>query len=169
MAIYVPKEKLAQATLCLLVRGDPPGEVLLGYKKTGFGRGKYTGFGGKVEQGESIAAAALREMEEETGVRISPQDLQFVAKLTFLFPLRPEWDQEVHTYLARTWQGEPAESDEMLPSWFALNKIPYAHMWDDSTYWLPLLLAGRRIRASFVFTADNETVREAEISDWQGV
>ncbi len=39
-----------------------PGRVLLGLKKRGFGAGKYNGFGGKVEAGESIVAAALRGM-----------------------------------------------------------------------------------------------------------
>jgi len=43
-------------TLCFLMRGNPPSEVLLGFKKTGFGAGKYTGVGGKVEAGESMSA-----------------------------------------------------------------------------------------------------------------
>ena len=157
---------LTQATLCMLVRGSPVREVLLGYKKTGFGQGKYSGFGGKVENGESIEHAALREMEEETGVRIAAPDLRFVAKLTFLFPDKPDWNQEVYTYLAETWQGEPAESNEMIPAWFATEKIPYAKMWDDSSYWLPPILAGKRIQARFVFFSDNETVHQAEMIDY---
>jgi len=36
------------------------GEVLLGYKKCGFGAGKWNGFGGKVEPGETIEDAAKR-------------------------------------------------------------------------------------------------------------
>jgi len=36
------------------------GEILLGYKKRGFGAGKWNGFGGKVETGETIEAAAKR-------------------------------------------------------------------------------------------------------------
>ena len=36
------------------------GKLLLGYKKRGFGTGKINGFGGKVEQGETIMAAAIR-------------------------------------------------------------------------------------------------------------
>jgi len=34
--------------------------VLLGLKKRGFGKGKWNGFGGKVEEGETIAQAAMR-------------------------------------------------------------------------------------------------------------
>ena len=38
------------------------GEVLLGYKKHGFGSGKWNGFGGKVEPGESVAEGAARKV-----------------------------------------------------------------------------------------------------------
>jgi len=39
-----------------------PGEILLGYKKRGFGAGKWNGFGGKVEIGETVEDAAKRLM-----------------------------------------------------------------------------------------------------------
>jgi hypothetical protein len=32
--------------------------------------------------------------------------------------------------------------------------------------WLPLVLKGKRIEASFVYKDDNETVGEAEIEEW---
>ncbi len=38
-------------TLCLIV---DDGRILLGMKKRGFGAGRWNGFGGKVEEGESI-------------------------------------------------------------------------------------------------------------------
>ena len=34
--------------------------VLLGMKKRGFGQGRWNGFGGKVEKGETILQAAVR-------------------------------------------------------------------------------------------------------------
>ncbi len=37
-----------------------PGRVLLGLKKRGFGVGRWNGFGGKVEVGESIEEGAIR-------------------------------------------------------------------------------------------------------------
>ncbi|KII91254.1 hypothetical protein PLICRDRAFT_173137 [Plicaturopsis crispa FD-325 SS-3] len=37
-------------------------QILLGYKKRGFGIGKYNGFGGKVDAGETPAQAAAREL-----------------------------------------------------------------------------------------------------------
>jgi 8-oxo-dGTP pyrophosphatase MutT (NUDIX family) len=155
------------ATLVMLVRGDPPQELLLGMKKARFGAGKYNGFGGKVEPGETIAEAAARELVEEAGVRVAPGQLAPVGHLTFLFPHRREWEQVVHVFAADAWQGTPVESEEMRPRWFRVDQIPYDEMWDDDRHWLPHVLAGERIRATFVYNADNETVERFEMSEWE--
>ena len=44
-------------TLVLVCNAD---KVLLGMKKRGFGEGRWNGFGGKVETGETIPEAAVR-------------------------------------------------------------------------------------------------------------
>jgi 8-oxo-dGTP diphosphatase len=155
-----------ERTLCLLVRGNPPSEVLLGLKKTGFGAGKYAGFGGGVETGETIEAAAARELEEETGIKVSINDLYLVGHLTFLFPSKLHWSQTVYVYRVETWQGQPEESDEMIPGWCKLNEIPFESMWDDARYWLPFVLKGNRITASFIYKDDNKTVGEIKTEDW---
>lgn len=159
---------MVEATLCFLVQGNPITHVLLGLKKRGFGCGKYGGFGGKIEAGETIRGAALREMEEESGVRVIPEHCSNVGRLDFRFPYRLGWSQVVHVYLATQWEGEPRESSEMLPAWFALHAIPYASMWQDSIHWLPPILAGRCLQAVFLFKEDNESVAEYELSDWAG-
>lgn len=153
-------------TLCFLIRGNPPTDILLGFKKIGFGAGKYAGIGGKVEPGETIAMAAARELEEETGIQVSEKDLQQVGHLTFLFPASPDWSQVVHVFLATTWNGEPVESEEMMPAWFKVNDIPFERMWQDNSHWLPRILAGERIRARFTFREDNETIGELEMETW---
>ena len=157
---------MQDATLCLLVQESPSKEILLGMKKARFGANKYNGFGGKVEDGETIAEATVRETREEAGVDVRVEDLEQVGHLTFLFPYKPEWEQVVHVYMARRWQGTPQESEEMAPAWFAVDKIPYDQMWDDDIYWMPRVLAGERVRATFVYRADNETVERFEITDW---
>ena len=102
---------MRDATLCMLVRDNPPQEILLGMKKARFGAGKYNGFGGKVEPRETIVEATARELAEEAGVQVALSDLKPVALLTFLFPYRREWEQVVHVYCAHSWQGTPAESE----------------------------------------------------------
>lgn len=59
------KIPLRIATLLFLVKDD---EILLAMKKRGFGKDRYNGVGGKVDDGESIEAAAARETIEEIGV-----------------------------------------------------------------------------------------------------
>jgi 8-oxo-dGTP diphosphatase len=154
---------LVESTLCLLVRGDPPREVLLGLKKRGFGAGKVTGFGGKVEAGETAAAAAVREVAEEIGVGLRRADLVPVGRLTFLFPARPTWSQVVHLFLASRWAGEPAEGAEMAPAWYPVDSLPLDRMWQDGACWLPRVLAGEQVRATFTFGPDNESVAGIEI------
>ena len=52
------------ATLCYILRD---GEVLLIRKKRGFGANKYNGVGGKVEGGEGVLEAAIREIHKVLG------------------------------------------------------------------------------------------------------
>jgi len=58
-----------QQTICLVVRGE---EVLLGIKNTGFdgglGIGRWNGYGGHIESGETIRRTSVRETEEESAL-----------------------------------------------------------------------------------------------------
>ena len=159
---------MQDGTLCFLVRGSPPEQVLLGYKKVGFGAGKVDGFGGKIEPDESVGAAAMRELEEECGVRIREDAMRAVARLDFRFPYHPAWSQIVYAFVATSWDGEPVETDEMVPRWFAVADIPYGRMWQDTPFWLPRVLAGECLRGRFVFASDNESVEQAEVLEWDG-
>ena len=150
---------MQDATLVILLQEKPAPAVLLGYKKIGFGRGKYAGFGGKIERGEEVTEAALRELSEETRVRVpDPGALVFCAILEFRFPRKRAWEHRVFVFLTHAWEGMPAESDEMAPRWFPVEDIPYDQMWDDAHHWLPLILSGERFQARFKFNADNQTV-----------
>lgn len=158
---------IREATLCLLVRGDPVREVCLGHKKSGFGAGKCTGFGGKVEAGESPARAAVRELAEEIGVSVRERDLRKVGDLTFLFPFRTAWSQRVQVYLVASWQGEPRESVEMRPEWYTVDGLPFDRTWQDGRHWLPPILAGHRVQATYTFAADNETIEQIIEEPWE--
>jgi len=114
---------LTRTCLCLIRRTTPAGpEVLLGLKKTGFGQGRWVNLGGHIEPGEKAAAAAVREVEEESGLVVSADVLQHVASIEFRFPWRPSWDQTAEVYLTATFAGEAAESDEIAPRWEAIQR-----------------------------------------------
>jgi len=133
-------------TLCVV---HDEAHILLGLKKRGFGLGKWNGFGGKVEAGETIEEAAHRELVEEAG--ITPHTMLKRGILTFAFEDGSAPSLEIHVFSARTFSGEPKESDEMRPQWFSLDSIPYQNMWADDPHWLPLVLAGKNIQGTFHF------------------
>ena len=158
--LSVVMKSIKHATLCVIKDSE---KVLLGMKKQGFGEGKYNGFGGKVEEGETVEAAAIRELYEESSIKAT--NVEKVAELDFKFPYKKEFDQIVHVYLVKEWEGEPNESKEMKPEWFKINKIPFNKMWADDKHWLPLVLEGKKLNARFSFKEDNETIHEKEIKE----
>lgn len=157
---------MLDTTLALPLRGRPPREVLLGLKRTGFGAGKLTGVGGKVEPGEEPARAAARELEEEVGLVARAADLLPAAQLSFRFPHRPAWSTVMHVFVLWSWEGAPAAGREIEPAWYPVEAIPYAQMWSDTAHWLPRVLAGDKVWGHFVFATDNETVESVDLDTW---
>lgn len=146
-------------TLVFFVRDN---EICLAMKKRGFGEGNWNGYGGKLEAGETIEEATIREVREESGLTIHDQDLEKVAVVEFFF--EDGKHLEVHTYFVRSWEGEPEETEEMRPEWFPFDAIPYENMWADDAHWLPRALAGERLKGIVHFNADGKTIREMEWS-----
>src|SRR5262245_31356677 len=98
-------------TLCFACKEK---EILLGMKKRGFGEGRWNGFGGKVEEGETIEEAAIREMREECG--IESKTLKEIGVLDFTFD-NEEKVLEVHIFKVTDFSGTPVETEEMKPQW----------------------------------------------------
>ena len=156
---------MKHATLCFLLK--PEGKILLGYKKYGFGKGKFNGFGGKVKENETLEEAAVRELHEETGIKTTADNLRKVAELSFFFPSAPDdgWDQVAHVFFADSWEGEPIESNEMRPEWVDIKNIPFDKMWQDDIHWLPLVLQKKRVKARFTFKEDNESIQDMVLDE----
>ncbi len=146
-------------TVTLLFLRDKENErILLAMKKRGFGEGKLNGVGGKVQEGETILEAALRETEEEIGVSVPEEHARQVGRLHFHFTEHPEWEFDCHVFMTETWEGEPAESEEMAPEWHDIAALPFERMWVDDKHWLPTALAGEYVDAHFEFGGDGEYI-----------
>ncbi len=154
---------VTRTCLCIIRRTTDTGpQVLLGLKKTGFGTGHWVGLGGHIEDGEKPAAAAAREVAEESSLTVSPDALEHMASISFRFPARPSWDQSVEVYLTSSFSGEAAESDEIAPRWYPQDELPLDGMWDDARYWLHRVLRGERVEAVITFADDCATVSRIE-------
>ena len=129
--------------------------ILLGLKKRGFGEGKLIGFGGKVNAGEKIEDAALREVLEEA--QITPKNLEKMGILEFAWDYKSEV-HEVHIFKVTDFSGTPMETEEMKPEWFLLNEIPYEKMWVDDKYWLPMFLENKKFSGKFLLDKNNALV-----------
>lgn len=144
-------------TLCLVLREN---QILLGMKKRGFGAGRWNGFGGKVEAGETIEVAAKRETEEECGIVIT--EMEKVGIHEFEFENARGDILEVHVFRVDTWTGEPRETEEMRPQWFTTDAIPYDEMWPDDIHWVPVFLVGKKFRTKFLF-GEGDKILETEV------
>lgn len=140
-------------TLMLIIKDN---QMLLGVKKRGFGMGRLNGAGGKVESGESIHDAAIRETEEELG--ITPLNPRLVGTVVFgdLYYKGVAEDNVMSIFVANDYTGEPSESDEIAPEWHDIDNLPFDRMWGDDYYWMPEILKGKIIEAFFHYNENDE-------------
>lgn len=146
----------------LLRPGENTSDVLLGEKRRGLGLGRLVGPGGKVTPGEKLADAAAREVREEVGLVIHPQHLAHRGTLTYPFRGRPENSQRSFVFTATEWAGTPKPSDELIPSWYSLDAIPWEQMWDDAKLWLPRVFDGHFVEATLTIGPEDQVIE----SDW---
>lgn len=154
---------MRDTSLVFPVRAD--GAVLLGRKRRGMGFGKWNGFGGKIEAGETMRGCAVRELREECGLRANSASLCLAADLYFHQPSDPSWSHAGAVYFVYKWEGEPVLSEEMEPRWFAADALPFDEMWEADRIWLPRLLAGKKLRGTIYFDTDGDHVTETEFEE----
>ena len=136
-----------RATLLFVIERD---RILLIEKKRGLGAGKVNGPGGRLEPNETPMDAALREIEEELGVRAA--GVVEHGELSFQFV--DGYGLHCHVFRGDRCEGTPIETDEAVPLWTPLDAIPFERMWADDALWLPMLIAGDGFRGRFIFDGD---------------
>jgi 8-oxo-dGTP pyrophosphatase MutT (NUDIX family) len=149
-----------EATLCAILRD---GEILLQRKAAGrFGEGKWNGAGGKLKPWEDPVDGVVREVLEETGLRIREPRRHGVLDHYFGDRSAPAWS--VHVFSATMFDGDPVGGEEGELRWFPVEEVPYSEMWEDDLHWLPLLLEGRDFDGAFYFNEDASRLLEFRLS-----
>ncbi len=148
--IYPHKWKPVEKAVLCFVRDIPSRKILLIHKKRGLGAGLINAPGGRIESGEAAVDAAIREVREEVGLEV--KNLAACGELYFQFTD----GHSIHgtVFETRQWSGLAVETPEADPFWCDENHIPYAQMWADDSWWLPLLLKGVSFRGRFIFSGD---------------
>lgn len=100
--------------------------LLIRRANTGYHDGSYALPAGHVDGGESAEAAAIREVKEEVGLDIAPEDMHFVH---VMHRVAEEGDHERVDFFfeARKWQGEPKNMEPEKCDdigWFKESELP---------------------------------------------
>ena len=132
-------------------------KLLLGMKKRGFGEGRWNGYGGKVNDDETIEESMIREMQEESG--ITPTKFEKRGVLYFEFKEIPDQIYEVNVFVIDEYEGKPIETEEMKPRWFDVNELPWKKMWSDDIHWYPLFFAGKHFKGNFLFDEEEKVIK----------
>lgn len=130
-ALSAQRYHLVPRVLCLVLAGD---EVLLlrGAADKKIWPGKYNGLGGHVERGESVQAAARREIREEAGLDVDDLRLRGVTTID----TGESAGIGLFVFTARADSREVVASTEGTLEWVPLAAVPALETVSD----LPLLL-----------------------------
>lgn len=99
------------------------GEVLLAQRPEGKRlAGKWEFAGGKIEDGEPPESALVRELREELGIEVQPENLE---NFWFLSHPYPEFNFHLlmPVYICRQWQGNPEPLEHAALLWAHPNDM----------------------------------------------
>ena len=97
--------------------------------------GKWIGVGGKLEEGESPEEGMLREVREETGLRLTRW--QYRGLVTFV---SDRWEGEyMHLFSADGFEGTLQPCDEGVLEWIDDAALPALPQWEGDRIFLSLL------------------------------
>ena len=102
-------------------------------------RDKWIGIGGKFEAGESPEDCVLREVREETGLRLT--DYRYCGIITFV---SDQWETEyMHLFHATGFDGAIRECDEGVLEWIEKDRLAGLPQWEGDRIFLRLMQENR--------------------------
>lgn len=107
---------IRKAVRCYLVKDNKV--VVTKYKEENKKAGYYEIPGGKIEEGETSEQTAIREMKEETGLKI--KNLKYKGKIIIEYPNRI-FDFEV--FICNECEGKPQDFEENTSEWIEINEL----------------------------------------------
>lgn len=136
------------ATLCYVIdkKSDSTLMIYRNKKKNDYHEGKWNGLGGKFEPGESPEECAIREIEEESGLKVK----SVIMKGFITFPLFDGIeDWYVFLFTADDFSGELIDSPEGQLEWIKNEELTEINLWDGDKIFIPWLFKDKFFSAKF--------------------
>jgi 8-oxo-dGTP diphosphatase len=136
------------ATLCYVMDRKTESTLMIHRvkKQNDYHEGKWNGLGGKFEQGESPEDCAIREIEEECGLKVKSVTMK--GFITFpMFDGKEDW--YVFLFTANDFTGELIDSNEGNLAWIKNNKLTDLNLWDGDKIFIPWLFNDKYFSAKF--------------------
>jgi len=111
-------------------------------------QGKWNGLGGKLDPGESPEECVVREVWEESGLKIRNPELK--GFLTFPGFANDE-DWYAFVFVAREFEGELIESPEGSLEWVPDEQLGSLPLWEGDYIFLPWLDQDRFFSGKFIY------------------
>ncbi len=124
-------------TLCFVTHGNDV-LLLLGGPHKRIWAGRYNGVGGHVEQGEDIYTAAMREVEEETGLQVRDLRLRGIVHAD---AGDPQVGILFFVFTGISDRRETAPCPDGTLEWWPTDALPAEKMAEDLPVLLPKVLA----------------------------
>ena len=129
---------MIKTTLCYL---EKDGKYLMLYrnkKKNDINGGKWIGIGGKFEKGENADECLIREVYEETGLKLDSYDYR---GLIHFIPDNSE-AEDMYLYTSNKFTGNMTACSEGELVWIDKNEIFNLNLWEGDKVFLRKLLDG---------------------------
>lgn len=144
------KTKMKLATLCY-VKDVKMGTTLMIHrtkKANDMHEGKWNGLGGKFEPGETPEECVIREVWEESGLKITNPRLE--GYITFpAFDDIEDWN--VFVFTAEEFTGELIESKEGYLHWIPDSELFNLNLWEGDTIFMRWIGGGKFFSAKFIY------------------
>lgn len=136
------------ATLCYVRQAGQTLMVHRNKKANDMHMGKWNGLGGKLDPGETPEECARREIEEESGLRVT--ELAYKGLITFPgFALEEDWYTFI--FVADAFEGELIDSPEGTLAWIEDGKLAELNLWAGDRIFLKWLDHPGIFSAKFVY------------------
>lgn len=130
---------MRNTTLCYLERDGSLLMLFRNKKAVDENHGKWIGVGGKFEEGETPEECAVREVYEETGLKVGSLKLRGI--ITFVMQLLTT--EYMFLYTCDDFSGELSDPDgcpEGILRWMEKEKLDELPMWEGDRIFLRLLM-----------------------------